>query len=154
MSVKYYFSAKRIMPQCVSDEGIAPLTLQCGKQDRWNAGARPVGCFSSCSLDAYESRYGRFVRALKHSQLTGGDITNTCERYTSHNARKTVQSFANDLRLAFLSCPRAADREAHSSWSGQGYDAFSFGSPGERIRDGNVNVSIFSYGELSILHPW
>jgi hypothetical protein len=28
-----------------------------------------------CSLDPYETRYGRSARALKNSQLTGGDVT-------------------------------------------------------------------------------
>jgi hypothetical protein len=30
-------------------------------------------------IDPYESRYGRFARALKNSQLTCGDVTIICE---------------------------------------------------------------------------
>ena len=38
-----------------------------------------LAVFPRCSLDPYESRYGRFARALKNSQLTCGDITIICE---------------------------------------------------------------------------
>jgi hypothetical protein len=42
-------------------------------------GRAQLAVFPRCSLDPYESRYGRFARALKNSQLTGGDITIICE---------------------------------------------------------------------------
>jgi hypothetical protein len=35
--------------------------------------------FPRCSLGPYGSRYGRFARALKNSQLTCGDVTIICE---------------------------------------------------------------------------
>src|SRR5271157_3392526 len=38
-----------------------------------------LAVFPRCSLDPYESRYGRFARALKNSQLTCGDVTIICE---------------------------------------------------------------------------
>jgi hypothetical protein len=38
-----------------------------------------LAVFPRCSLDPYESRYGRFARALKNGQLTCGDITIICE---------------------------------------------------------------------------
>src|SRR5271165_11921 len=43
-----------------------------------------LAVFPRCSLDPYESRYGRFTAspartALKNSQLTCGDITIICE---------------------------------------------------------------------------
>jgi hypothetical protein len=38
-----------------------------------------LAVFPRCSLDPYQSRYGRFARALKNSQLTCGDITIICE---------------------------------------------------------------------------
>jgi hypothetical protein len=42
-------------------------------------GRGQLAVFPRCSLDPYESRYGRFARALKNSQLTCGDITIICE---------------------------------------------------------------------------
>jgi hypothetical protein len=42
-------------------------------------GRGQLAVFPRCSLDPYESRYGRFARALKNSQLTSGDITIICE---------------------------------------------------------------------------
>jgi hypothetical protein len=38
-----------------------------------------LAVFPRCSLGPYGSRYGRFARALKNSQLTCGDITIICE---------------------------------------------------------------------------
>jgi|SRR5271157_1788962 len=38
-----------------------------------------LAVFPRCSLGPYESRYGRFARALKNSQPTYGDITIICE---------------------------------------------------------------------------
>src|SRR5271165_2121395 len=38
-----------------------------------------LAVFPRCSLDPYESRYGRFSRALKNGQLTCGDVTIICE---------------------------------------------------------------------------
>jgi hypothetical protein len=32
-----------------------------------------LAVFPRCSLGPYRSRYGRFARALKNSQLTGGE---------------------------------------------------------------------------------
>src|SRR5215470_15330473 len=34
-----------------------------------------LAVFPRCSLGPYRSRYGRFARALKNSQLTCGDVT-------------------------------------------------------------------------------
>jgi hypothetical protein len=42
-------------------------------------GRGQLAVFPRCSLDPYESRYGRFARALKNSQLTCGDVTIICE---------------------------------------------------------------------------
>jgi hypothetical protein len=42
-------------------------------------GRGQLAVFPRCSLDPYQSRYGRFARALKNSQLTCGDITIICE---------------------------------------------------------------------------
>src|SRR5580704_9218595 len=47
-------------------------------------GRGQLAVFPRCSLDPYESRYGRFTAspartALKNSQLTCGDITIICE---------------------------------------------------------------------------
>ena len=42
-------------------------------------GRGQLAVFLRCSLDPYESRYGRFARALKNGQLTCGDITIICE---------------------------------------------------------------------------
>jgi hypothetical protein len=48
-------------------------------------GRGQLAVFPRCSLDPYESRYGRFVTAspartaLKNSQLTCGDVTIICE---------------------------------------------------------------------------
>jgi len=42
-------------------------------------GRAQLAVFPRCSLDPYESRYGRFARALKNSQLTSGDVTIICE---------------------------------------------------------------------------
>jgi hypothetical protein len=42
-------------------------------------GRGQLAVFPRCSLDPYESRYGRFARALKNSQLTCGDVTAICE---------------------------------------------------------------------------
>jgi hypothetical protein len=42
-------------------------------------GRGQLAVFPRCSLDPYESRYGRFARALKNSQLTCGDLTIICE---------------------------------------------------------------------------
>jgi hypothetical protein len=42
-------------------------------------GRGQLAVFPRCSLGPYESRYGRFARALKNSQLTCGDITIICE---------------------------------------------------------------------------
>jgi hypothetical protein len=38
-----------------------------------------LAVFPRCSLGPHGSRYGRFARALKNSQLTCGDITIICE---------------------------------------------------------------------------
>ena len=38
-----------------------------------------LAVFPRCSLGPYGSRYGRFARALKNSQLTCGDVTIICE---------------------------------------------------------------------------
>ena len=38
-----------------------------------------LAVFPRCSLGPYRSRYGRFARALKNSQLTCGDVTIICE---------------------------------------------------------------------------
>jgi hypothetical protein len=37
-------------------------------------GRGQLAVFRRCSLDPYGSRYGRFARALKNSQLTCGDV--------------------------------------------------------------------------------
>jgi len=42
-------------------------------------GRGQLAVFPRCSLDPYGSRYGRFARALKNSQLTCGAITIICE---------------------------------------------------------------------------
>src|SRR5208283_6020640 len=42
-------------------------------------GRAQLAVFPGCSLDPYESRYGRFARTLKNGQLTCGDITIICE---------------------------------------------------------------------------
>jgi hypothetical protein len=42
-------------------------------------GRGQLAVFPRCSLGPYESRYGRFARALKNSQLTCGDIAIICE---------------------------------------------------------------------------
>jgi hypothetical protein len=42
-------------------------------------GRGQLAVFPRCSLDPYESRYGRFARALKNSQLTCGDVIIICE---------------------------------------------------------------------------
>jgi hypothetical protein len=47
-------------------------------------GRGQLAVFPRCSLDPYQSRYGRFTAspartALKNSQLTCGDITIICE---------------------------------------------------------------------------
>jgi len=42
-------------------------------------GRDQLAVFPRCSLDPYESRYGRFARALKNSQLTCGDVNIICE---------------------------------------------------------------------------
>jgi hypothetical protein len=42
-------------------------------------GRGQLAVFPRYSLDPYESKYGRFARALKNSQLTCGDITIICE---------------------------------------------------------------------------
>ena len=42
-------------------------------------GRGQLAVFPRCSLGPYGSRYGRFARALKNSQLTSGDVTIICE---------------------------------------------------------------------------
>jgi hypothetical protein len=42
-------------------------------------GRGQLAVFPRCSLGPYESRYRRFARALKNSQLTCGDVTIICE---------------------------------------------------------------------------
>jgi hypothetical protein len=39
------------------------------------SGRGHLAVFPRCSLDPYESRYGRFARALKNRQLTDGGAT-------------------------------------------------------------------------------
>ena len=50
-----------------------------------------LAVFPRCSLGPYESRYGRFARALKNSQLTCGDITIICETAHHHLNRRIPQ---------------------------------------------------------------
>jgi hypothetical protein len=43
------------------------------------SGRGQLAVFPRCSLDPYESRYGRFARALKNRQLTDGGVIIICE---------------------------------------------------------------------------
>src|SRR5208283_4189680 len=62
-----------------------------------------LAVFPRCSLDPYESRYGRFTAspartALKNSQLTCGDITIICE--TVHQGTplcSSIRDFVGEL---------------------------------------------------------
>src|SRR5271165_3223867 len=76
------------------------------------SGPRPVGCFSfrrpRDSLDPYESRYGRFARASKNSQLTCGDIIIICE--TVHWPANLTPPYADAGVKEFRSCSIGQDR--------------------------------------------
>ncbi len=57
--------------EAIRDRGATPPPA---RFQRNPLGRGQLAVFRRCSLDPYESRYERFARALKNSQLTCGDI--------------------------------------------------------------------------------